>query len=326
MKVGITVRNIGGFAEPEGESAGVHGCLQVAAHAERLGFDSVWAVDHVVLPAAVASRYPYNSSGVAAFGPQTDVYDPLVLVSALAQLTERVEIGVAVLVIPYRHPLMTAKMLATADRLAGGRIILGAGVGWLQEEFEALGLPPAHFAQRGAVTADYLRAMKEAWLNTGPSRYSGEYVSFTDAGTFPHPARTPHIPIWIGGKGTRALRRAVRLGDGYLGIAADPATLRQEIDELRTLAERDRRDPDELTVALSAAVTLTRDPAPADRNPLTGTAAQIAEGLRQYANAGLHHLIAGVRTESDASLAATLAAMETLAAEALPAVRDGVVR
>lgn len=320
MQIGVILRNIGGFAGPGG---GVHGCLRLAEHADRLGFDSVWVADHTVLPARVTSRYPHNTSGVVSFAGQTEVYDPLVLVSALAQLTERVRIGTAVLVIPHRHPIMTAKMLATADRLSGGRIILGAGVGWLREEFEGLGLPPEHFDHRGSVTDDYLRAMKEAWLNTGPARYTGDYVQFTDVGAYPHPVQTPHIPIWAGGKGPRALRRAVRLCDGYLAISSDPALLREEAAELRRLAETDRRDPDELTVAAQAGITLTRSPAPADRAPLTGTAEQIVEGLQQYADAGLQHLVAGLRDELDPSLEATLAAMETIAAEVLPAVRTG---
>ena len=320
MRIGVTVRNFGGFGADAG---GVHACLDVARHAEALGFDSVWVTDHVVLPHEFRARYPYNDSGVFPFAWNDDIYEPLVLMSALAQATERIEIGVAVLVIPYRHPLMTAKMLSTADRLANGRIILGAGVGWLEDEFRALGLPAEHFDHRGGVTNDYLRAMKEAWLNTGPSRYTGEHVRFTDVGTFPHPVRTPHIPIWAGGKGTAALRRAVRLGDGYIGIASDPETLRGEVAELRRLAEMDRRDLDELTIAMLGGITVTKAPAPAGRAPLTGTPEQIVEGLRRYADAGLQHLIAGVRAEGDGSLAATLAAMETVAAAVLPAVRDG---
>jgi alkanesulfonate monooxygenase SsuD/methylene tetrahydromethanopterin reductase-like flavin-dependent oxidoreductase (luciferase family) len=149
-------------------------------------------------------------------------------------------------------------------------------------------------------------------------------VHFTDVGTFPHPVRTPHIPIWAGGKGRRALRRAVRLCDGYLGIASDPAALREEVAELRRLAEQDRRDPDELTVALSTRVTLTREPAPPGGTALAGTAAQLVEVIQQYAEAGLDHLIAGVRAEGDPSLPATLAAMETFASDVLPAVRREV--
>jgi alkanesulfonate monooxygenase SsuD/methylene tetrahydromethanopterin reductase-like flavin-dependent oxidoreductase (luciferase family) len=99
------------------------------------------------------------------------------------------------------------------------------------------------------VTDDYLRAMKEAWLNTGPSRYAGEFVRFTDVGTFPHPVRVPHIPIWAGGKGSRAMQRAVRLCDGYIAIASEPEMLRRDVAELGRLAELDRRDPDEITIA-----------------------------------------------------------------------------
>lgn len=320
MRIGTTIRNFGGFGAQAG---GVHACLDVARRAEALGYDSVWVTDHVVLPHRFRARYPYNESGDFPFTWNDDIHEPLVLMSALAQATERVEIGVAVLVIPYRHPLMAAKMLATADRLSGGRIILGAGVGWLQDEFDALGLPAEHFRHRGSVTDDYLRAMKEAWLNTGPSRYAGEYVSFRDVGTFPHPVRAPHIPIWAGGKGTPALRRAVRLCDGYIGIASDPDTLRGEVAELRRLAERDRRDPDEITVAMLGGIMVTDAPAPAGRMPLTGTPEQIIEGLRRYEAAGLQHLVTTVRAEGDSSLEATLAAMETVAAEVLPAVRDG---
>lgn len=319
MKFGVTLRNLGGYG-PDGD---IQSCLDVAARAEALGFDSVWLADHVALPEQVATPYPYNPSGRFGLTWQTDVYDPLVLLAALAQATERVELGTAVLVIPYRQPLMTAKMLSTADRLSNGRVILGAGAGWLREEFRALGLSDEIFAHRGSVTDDYLRAMKEAWLNTGPSRYAGEYVRFTDVGTFPHPVRTPHIPIWIGGKGQHALRRAVRLCEGLLAIAATPEALRDEVAELHRLAEQDRRDPAELTVALMGGITVTRQPAPAERSSLSGTPQQIGEELRRYEEAGLQHLVTGVRMEGDSSLQATLAAMEVVAAEVLPRFRDG---
>ncbi len=318
MKVGVTVRNFGGFAPEEG---GIRACLELARRAELLGFDSVWVTDHLVLPAQFRTRYPYNSTGIFPFAWDDDIHEPLVLMSALAQVTERAEIGVAVLVIPYRHPLMVAKMLATTDQIAGGRIILGAGVGWLQEEFDALGLPAEHFTHRGAVTDDYLRAMKDAWLNTGPSRYTGDYVRFRDVGTFPHPVRSPHIPIWAGGKGTAARMRAVRLGNGYVAVAAEPEALRTEVLELLRLAEADHRDPSEVTVALLAGITLTRTPAPRDRASLTGTPEQIIEDLQRYEEAGLQHLIAGLTREGDVSLPATLAAMETVAVEILPWVQ-----
>jgi probable F420-dependent oxidoreductase len=320
MRVGVTVRNLGGFGA---EAGGIHACLAVARAAEALGFDSVWLADHIVLPREIRSRYPYNATGEFRLGHTAEIYDPLVLMSALAQVTERAEIGVAVLVVPYRHPLMTAKMLATADRLSEGRIILGAGVGWLEEEFTALGLPAEHFTHRGSVTNDYLRAIKEAWVNTGPAWYRGRYVRFTDAGTFPHPVRRPYIPIWAGGKGEQALLRAARLCDGYIAISSDPDTLQREVAELRRRAESDRRDPDELTVAATAPIMLTTSPAGGERSALTGTPEQIVEGLQRYAASGLQHLIATVRAEGDQGLDATLAAMEVVAREVLPSVREG---
>lgn len=323
MKIGVTVRNLGGFGA---EGGGIHACLDLARTAERLGFDSVWVADHVILPREARARYPYNESGRLSATHRDEIYDPLVLISALAQATERVEIGAAVLVIPYRHPLMTAKMLATADRLSDGRIILGAGVGWLEDEFEALGLPPEHFTHRGSVTNDYLRAIKEAWLNTGPSWYQGRYVRFTDVGTFPHPVRQPHIPIWAGGKGEQVLIRSARLCDGYIAIASDSPTLRDEVAQLRRFAEADRRDPAELTVAMTGAITVTAAPAGDGRAPLTGTPEQIVEGLHRYAEAGLQHLVATIRADGDASLEGTRAAMERIAREVRPVFVAGSAR
>jgi probable F420-dependent oxidoreductase len=319
MRIGVTLRNIGGFAG----GSGVDACLDIAQRAESLGFDSVWLGDHVVAPVA---NQDSQATGGRTFPQAWDqpVYDPLVLLSALAQATQRVQIGTAVLVLPYRHPLVTAKMLATADRLADGRIVFGVGAGWLQEEFRALGLPPTHFKQRGDVSDDYLRAIKEAWLNTGPARYAGEYVQFTDVGTFPHPVQTPQIPIWSGGPGQRAMLRAVRLGNGYIAVAADPASLGREVEELRRLAERDRRDPEELTVAMVSRIVVGERPPNSDAPALSGSPQQIAEALGAFGEAGLQHLIADVRQEGDASLTATLVALEAVAREVLPVVREAV--
>ena len=310
MRLGVLVQNFGGFPET---ARSARACVDLAVEAERLGFDSAWVTDHIVLPAERRARYPHDESGEFPYRWDQDIHEPLVLMAALAQATERVEIGAAVLVIPYRHPLTTAKMLATVDQLSGGRVVLGAGVGWLEDEFEALGLPPEHFERRGAVTVDHLRAMRAAWTATGPVSHEGPFVRFRDVGAFPHPVR--HVPVWMGGKGDRPLRRAVELADGYLAIASGPDQLRSEVRRLHELAERAGRDPGELTVGLIDGITLTAERRGDDRRPLVGTPEQVVEGLAAYADAGLDHLVAGIRTDGDPSYAGARAAMERVAAE-----------
>jgi probable F420-dependent oxidoreductase len=309
------VQNFAGFPETGRSSLA---CVDLAVHAEQAGFDSVWVTDHVVLPEVRSAAYPHNESGTFPYSWDQDIHDPLALLGALAYATHRVDIGVAVLVIPYRHPLVTAKMLATIDQLSQGRLVLGAGVGWLRDEFVALGLPDAVFEHRGSVTEDHLRAMRAAWTAAGPASHDGPWTSFDSVGTLPQPARGGHLPVWVGGKGDRALRRAVRLGDGYLAIASDATTLAAEVARLRELADSAGRDPSELTVALIDGIVVTGRPLGPDRSPLHGTAPQIVEGLQAFAGAGLDHLVAGVRSQGDATYAGAVAALDEVAAEVLP--------
>jgi probable F420-dependent oxidoreductase len=318
VKVGVLVQNFAGFPDT-GRST--RACVDLAVHAERAGFDSVWVTDHIVLPKHRIAPYPHNDEGTFPYSWQQDIHDPIVLLGALAQATQRAEIGVAVLVIPYRHPLTTAKMIATADQLAEGRIVLGAGVGWLQDEFDALGLSDDVFAHRGSVTEDYLRAMLAAWTADGAASYDGAHIRFRDVGTYPRPARQPHPPIWIGGKGDRALRRAARLGDGYLAIASDPSVLRHEVGRLREFAEQGERATRELAVALIEGIAISPTPLATDRSPLHGSAEQIVEGIHDYADAGLQHLVAGVRLAGAAGFAPAVDALDLVAAEVLPHVR-----
>jgi probable F420-dependent oxidoreductase len=306
VQVGVLVRNFGGFPET-GRNA--RACVDVALLAEQAGFDSVWVTDHIVLPASRDARYPHNDSGEFPYQWHEDIYEPLTLMAALAQATTRVALGVAVLVIPYRHPLTTAKMLATIDQLANGRVLLGAGVGWLRDEFDALGLPPETFEHRGSVTEDYLRAMRSAWTGTGPATYEGRFVHYRDQGTFPHPVQST-IPIWIGGKGDQALRRAARLGDGYLAIASTPSMLANEV-------RRYRDEGGAGTVGLIDGIVITDHDLPADRAALSGTPSQIAEGLAAFEQAGLQHLVAGVRFARGATFADTAIALERVAGEVL---------
>ena len=316
MRFGVAIGNLGAFGDP----AGVDACIEVAQAADQLGFDSVWTNDHIVVPTNIESRYPYNESGIFPASPAVQCYEPLVMMSALAAATEQVQIGCSVLVIPYRHPAVVAKMLAAADRISGGRIVLGAGVGWMREEFDALGLPPEHFEHRGSVTNEYLRAMKEMWTNSGPSSFHGEYVEFENVGAYPKPAQAGGIPIVIGGNGINAWRRASRWGDGYHAAFQPIDSLAYEIEGVRETCRRDRRDPDELEISMLSGIRLTDEPWPEDERPLLcGNPDEIAADLLALGKVGLEHLVATPTARADSQLQRVLSGIELMAAEILPA-------
>ena len=211
----------------------------------------------------------------------------------LATVTRRIRVGTSVLVIPYRNPVATARALATADYLSGGRVILGAGIGWWREEFEALGVP---FEERAARTVEALRLMREIW--TKPRvRFDGRFWQVREAGGVrPHPAQRPSIPIWIGGHGDAALRRVVEVADGWhpLGlrppVTLHPAELGARVGRLHELAAAAGRDPSSIVVAFKGPVAF-RDGAGRDRAPLTGSPAQIIEDLQAYVAAGARHFV-----------------------------------
>ncbi len=318
MKVGVLLNNFGGFPET---GLGARACIDLARQAERLGFDSVWVTDHVVLPRERRTPYPHNDSGGFPYTWEQEIFEPLTLMAALATATERVEIGVSVLVIPYRHPLLTAKMIATADQLSGGRIVLGAGVGWLREEFEALGLPAEHYERRGAVTMDYLRAMQVAWTAGAGASHEGEFVRFEDLGTRPLPARQPHPPVWLGGQGERALRRTVELGQGYLAISSNPESLNRDTDRLHALCDEASRDFAALEIAHIDGLILAPEVASAEGATLVGPRDFLCGELERYAAAGLTHLVAGVSRAGDTRYDSVVDALEEVAAEILPVAR-----
>jgi len=315
MRVGALVRNFGGYPETGRSSKA---CIDFAVQVERLGFDSIWVTDHIVLPQSREALYPHNASGQFPYDWRHDIHDPLALLGALAQATTRAQIGTAVLVIPYRHPLTTAKTLATVDQLSGGRLILGAGVGWLRDEFDALGLSEEIFRRRGGVTEEYLAVMRQAWSANETFSHDGAFVRFGPVGARPQPTAPGRPPVWIGGKGDQALKRAVRIGDGYFAISSDAALLADEIARLRAFAEAAGRDPAELTVALIGALSVSDRPLGEDRAVLNGSAEQILEDLQGLARAGLDHLAAGVGRPEGLSYQASVEALELLAAEVLP--------
>ena len=187
--------------------------------AEQFGFDSLWLADHVVVPSGYASAYPYNAEGRV---PVERFPEPLISLALLAGLTERIELGTAVLVLPQRNPILLAKQAATLDAVAQGRLRLGVGVGWLREEFEALG---AEFDDRGARADEYIDAMRALWTQDAP-RYDGERVRLDGAFELvPRPVRPGGVAVIIGGHSRAAARRAARRGDGFFPFTVDPEAL-----------------------------------------------------------------------------------------------------
>jgi probable F420-dependent oxidoreductase len=318
MKLGPLTRNFGGFPETGRSSKA---CVDFALEAERLGFDSVWVTDHIVLPRTREAAYPHNDSGLFPYDWRHEIHDPLAVLAAIAQATNRVEIGTAILVIPYREPLMTAKFLATVDQLSDGRLILGAGVGWLKDEFDALRLSQDVFDHRGGVTEEYIEVMRKAWGAAETFEHHGPRVSFGPVGAKPGPKAPGRPPIWIGGKGDIALKRAVRIGDGYFAISSDAPLLAQEVARLRAFAEQAGRDPAELRIALIGGMFPTDQPLGADRAPLTGSTGQILDDLRALAEAGLDHLAAGIGRFGDISYQASVEALDMVASDILPELR-----
>ncbi len=312
MKVGVDIGNFGNF----GAAPGVDGCLAVAEEAERLGYDSVWVHDHIVMPSNVTSRYLYNTSGDSPFTVDQYIYDPLAMMAAVAARTTRVAIGTSVLIVPYRNPLVLAKTLATIDHISHGRIILGIGVGWMAEEFDALGIAD-HWPDRGRVTDEYMAACIDLWTQRGPSSFHGEWVSYDEVGANPLPVQQPHIPIWVGGKTPPAIRRVARYGSGYHTVGSTPEQLAAEIAAVHEAMERAGRDPEGLTVSMLWGFLPS------------GTAGEMIDRIGRYEQAGLHHLV-GVPTLEPAPprtsdphdrLHTTLDQIRRFAGDVLPAVR-----
>jgi|TARA_B100001105_G_scaffold250556_1_gene239044 probable F420-dependent oxidoreductase len=273
--------------------AGPEQLRSVAQRAEDLGYDHVWVSDHIILPKKVDSFYPYAADGVATFRPDEPYYEPLAALNFIAGCTQRVRLGTHVLIIPYRNPVLTAKILSTLDVLSGGRVILGAGVGWMEEEFQAMGLDT--YKERGAVTDEYLQLYKELWTKESPS-FNGKYYQISDSGFEPKPAQKPHPPIWIGGHTGPAIRRAAKYGDGWMPIGLrppailDPEELGGKIARLRKLTVEAGRPEDAVSLTFSTGVVFD-DSAGSSREMMHGGPEQIAADLRQYQDLGVSNFI-----------------------------------
>ncbi len=231
MKTGLAFANTGPFAE-------LDGLVDLARAAEGAGIESLWTVEHVIWPTQYDSAYPYSPTGKMPGDKTSAIPDPLIWLSFVAAHTSTLVLGTGILILPERNPVVLAKEVATLDRLSKGRLQLGIGVGWLEEEFEALGVP---WERRGQRTDEYMEAMRALWASDDAG-YSGDFVSFTNVSSNPKPARSG-VPFVIGGHSRAAARRAGRLGDGFFPGKGSIAELTELFDVVRQSAADVGRDP-----------------------------------------------------------------------------------
>lgn len=292
MRFGVAIPQAGPFVDVDVQRA-------VAAALEELGFDSLWVSDHVVVPAG--ERYI----------PEV-IHEPLALLAWLAAATSRATLGVSVLILPYRDPVFTAKFLGSVDVLSEGRLVLGVGAGWLKEEFGALS---ASYEERGPVTDEYLKVIRNLW-ETDTSSFSGRWKRYEDLRLFPKRAgsRSGPIPIVVGGNAPVSIRRAAELGDGWHPINQSPDQLARSVADYRAACERAGRPP--------GPVVLRHMPggrtAPEGREPLTGSPDEQADDLRAYEAAGLDELVLSLGARTPEAL---LEVLGTFITEVVPRAR-----
>ena len=297
MKFGINTQTRGPLA-----TRGAY--MAIAETGDRHGYDFISVNDHVVIPATISSHYPYSEEGSWSGAASGFCLDQLATISFLAGCTKSLRLLTSVMVVPHRPAVLTAKMLATADVLSEGRLILGVGAGWLKEEFDILGAP---FAGRGRATDEYIEAFKILWRDDKPV-FNGEFVKFDNVLFEPKPVQKPHPPIWIGGESDAAMKRVVRLADAWYPGSNNPARrldtparLKAAIGDLRGMAERAGRDPATIDVAFTVQWPVAWEPQKAtdgSRRMFTGSAADMAQDTAVLAAMGVSHVSLQLGTDT----------------------------
>jgi probable F420-dependent oxidoreductase len=306
---------VGVFLPVSGRAAGPEVLSEAARAAERLGYDAVWSADRVVTPWRIDTPYPYAEGSAFIVPPDRPFLDSMACLSYLAGRTERVRLGISVLVLPYRHPLAWARLATTIDHLSRGRLILGAGVGWMREEFEALGVP---YTERGRMTDEALAALR-VLLTEEHCTYEGRHYRFAGVSLYPK-AFQERLPVWIGGEGRAARRRAGRYGDAWFPyfVRITPGELAAGFEEVRAAARGAGRDPSEVALTCCSPVEVTPADVAQDPGRLRGSPAQLAEALTAYARVGVRHVALQFMVPRWPD---RLAQMERFAAEVLPALK-----
>ena len=279
MRVGISIPNMGPLTSPEI-------LLEIAERAEQYHFSDLWVGDHIIFPAQIRSRYPYPG-GFSSL-PTHGILEPLVAMSYLGGITKDVRLGVSVLIVPYRNPVVTAKMIATLDVLTGGRVILGAGVGWMAEEFQSVG---ADYEHRGAVTDEYIRVYQNL-CTAEEATFSGKYYRYENLRMAPKPVQKPYPPVWIGGTSMASIRRAANVGDGWQRISITPDEVKSKGQILRGELLEKGRNPESFVVCPRLLYSIQDDPpVPSNVPTIHGTSEDVLGMMRRYEEAGADHIL-----------------------------------
>ncbi|MDP6255001.1 MAG: LLM class F420-dependent oxidoreductase [Alphaproteobacteria bacterium] len=234
MKFGLVPINIG-VAAPEQ-------MIATAQAAEEVGFESVWTFEHVIVPVDYQSKYPYDKTGKMAAAPETPFVDPLIALTAIAAHTKTIRLATGVNIVAQTNPLLLAKQIASLDFFSGGRFMLGAGIGWLQEEFTAMGVP---FERRGARFDDYMVAMQKVWSGD-VVEHESDFLSWHGFKSYPLPVQKPGVPIIMGGRAGKIYQRIAKHGDGWFIPGAKPDELPTMLTDLRAACEAEGRNYDEI--------------------------------------------------------------------------------
>jgi len=299
--------------------AAAHGpsIIRFAQRADELGFESLWCGDHILLPTAGTNQYPYTEDGSFPRDASVGFLETLTVLAYAASVTERIRLGSTVIILPYRNPVVQAKMFASLDVLSGGRAICGVGVGWLEKEFDSLGVP---YAERGPMSDEFLDMFQTLWTQEHPE-FEGKYYQIHGMQFEPKPVQNP-LPIWVGGHSRRAIRRTIQYGQAWHPTRQTPEYVAQHLPYLRQEAERAGRDPDSITISLKRSLQITDiglsgEVAFRSGNALVGTTQDIIDDAKRCQDMGMHQLTYDFRTDH---IDEQLAIMEQLADRVVPAV------
>ena len=295
--------DIGCHLPTQGPLATREALTRFCREAEARNIASLWVSDHVVFPRQKSGEYP---GGRFPHAPDTAYLEPVAVLAAAAMATERARLGSSVFILGHRHPVVMAKMLTTIDALSTGRLIVGVGVGWWEEELTILGVP---YKQRGRHADEILKIFKTLWTSDHPT-FEGEFFRFDDLGFQPKPVQKPYPPIWVGGNSPGAFRRVVEYGNGWHATFLSPEQLQAGLTQLRAAADKAKRSMDTIEISMRVGA----------KGPIRESRQQLLDLLGAYKRAGLTHVVLDFRRDS---LTEMLEALDAVASDIRPAVDRG---